>query len=106
MTNNQKQQEALARARGNTALSNYPAIIRGFMERGIPQHDIKPRENIFTYQAWRVLGKQVLKGEHGIKILTVITTSKEKENPDTGEIEVISNRRPWTTTVFHESQVA
>lgn len=105
MTNKEKQQEALARARSNTALSNYPAIIRGFMERGIPQHDIKPRENIFTYQAWKALGKHVLKGEHGIKIITWLTTEKEKENDD-GTVEVVTSKRPWTTTVFHESQVA
>lgn len=105
MTNQEKQQEALARATQGATLSNYPAIFQGFMSKGIPQHDIRPRENIFTFNAWKALGKSVKKGEHGVKVITVITTSKEKEDPDTGEMVTVAKKRPWTTTVFHESQV-
>lgn len=70
------------------------------MARGIPESQIKPRESVFTYDAWRELGRQVRKGEHGVKVLTFIETSKE--NKETGEVEV--SRRPWTSTVFHTSQ--
>lgn len=81
-------------------MSNYVPIFQGFMSRGIPESEIKPRENVFTYQAWKALGRQVRKGEHGVKLLTFITTTKR--NRDTGEEE--TSRRPWSTTVFHYSQ--
>jgi hypothetical protein len=46
------QQEALSRAIGGQALTNWPAIIHGFTAKGIPEHEIRPRENVFTYHAW------------------------------------------------------
>jgi antirestriction protein ArdC len=70
------------------------------MAKGIPQSEIRPRENVFTYQAWRALGRQVRRGEHGVKVVTFIEAAKE--NKETGERE--SFRRPRTTTVFHISQ--
>jgi antirestriction protein ArdC len=70
------------------------------MAKGIPETAIKPRENVFTYQAWRALGRQVRRGEHGIKVVTFVEMAKE--NRETGEKQ--SFRRPWTTTVFHISQ--
>ena len=59
-----------------------------------------PRENVFTFDAWKALGRYVRKGEHGVKVVTFIECSKE--NKETREKE--SFRRPWTTTVFHVSQ--
>jgi hypothetical protein len=47
--------EALSRATTGQSLSNYPTIYGGFMEKGIPESEIKPRENVFTYNAWRAL---------------------------------------------------
>ncbi len=70
----QMQQEALARAANGQTLTNWPAIIHGFMARGIPEHEIRPRENVFTYHAWRALGRQVRRGEHGVKVVTFVTT--------------------------------
>jgi hypothetical protein len=92
--------ESLTRAVQGQSFSNYPAIIHGFMARGIPESEIIPRENVFTYNAWRALGRQVRKGEHGVKVLTFITTSKTDKQ--TGKEEV--SRRPWSSTVFHVSQ--
>ena len=66
------QQEALSRAVSGQSVCNYREIFAGFMARGIPEEDIKPRENVFTYNAWRALGRQVRKGEHGVKCLTFI----------------------------------
>ena len=94
-------EEALARARTGQSLSNYPAIYLGFMEKGIPESEIKPRENVFTYNAWRELGRQVRRGEHGVKVLTFIDC--EKKDRETGQVKE-SYRRPWFTTVFHISQ--
>jgi antirestriction factor ArdC-like protein len=93
--------EALARATAGQSLSNYPTIYRGFMEKGIPESEIKPRENVFTYNAWRELGRQVRRGEHGVKVLTFIDC--EKKDQLTGQVKE-NYRRPWFTTVFHVSQ--
>jgi antirestriction protein ArdC len=83
-------------------MSNYPAIFQGFMARGIPESEIHPRENVFTFEAWKALGRYVRKGEHGVKVVTFIETKSKEVDQDTGEAKII--RRPWTTTVFHISQ--
>lgn len=96
----EERREALSRAISGQSFGNFPAIFRGFAEKGIPESEIKPRENVFTYDAWRALGRQVRGGEHGVKVLTFIEC--ERENKETGEKETY--RRPWSTTVFHVSQ--
>jgi hypothetical protein len=98
--------EALARAQGGLSLANYPAIIAGFTARGIPETEIQPRENVFTFAAWRAKGRTVKKGEHGIRIATAIPIpGKETTDPQTGETITGPGRsRPWTATVFHISQ--
>ena len=101
-TVNERQAEALSRAITGQSWSNFPAIIQGFKTRGIPEENILPRENVFTYAAWKALGRQVRKGEHGIKIHTFIPITKEVEKD--GEKEVKTYSRPRTTTVFHVSQ--
>lgn len=100
MTNPQMQNEALARARGNESASNYPAIFEGFMERGIPEDEIHPRENVFTFHAWRALGRTVKKGEHGVHITTWIVCDKKD---DAGEV-IDTFKRPKSATVFHITQ--
>jgi antirestriction factor ArdC-like protein len=92
--------EALARAVSGQSFSNFPAIFEGFVAKGIPESEIKPRENVFTFDAWKALGRVVRRGEHGVKVVTFIECSKEDR--DTGAKE--SFRRPWRTTVFHISQ--
>ena len=67
-----KNGEALSRATSGMSVSNYPTIYGGFIQKGIPESEIKPRENVFTYNAWRALGRQVRRGEHGVKVLTFI----------------------------------
>jgi len=95
-------QEALTRAISGQSLSNFPAIFQGFAAKGIPESEIKPRENVFTFEAWKALGRYVRKGEHGVKVVTFIETLSKETDPDTGERKIV--RRPWTTTVFHVSQ--
>jgi antirestriction protein ArdC len=92
--------EALSNAVSRQSVMNYAGIFAGFMAKGIPEDAIKPRENVFTYNAWIALGRQVRKGEHGVKCVTFIPCSKTDKR--TGEKE--SFRRPWTTTVFHVTQ--
>lgn len=88
--------EALQRATTGKSWANYGAIIDGFTRKGIHADDIKPRENVLTFKAWKALNRVVSKGEHGVRVITFIeTTDKE-----TGQVK----KRPWTTTVFHISQ--
>ena len=108
------QQEALGRAVGGQSFANWPAIIHGFAVKGIAEDQIKPRENVFTYHAWRALGRQVRRGEHGVKVVTFVSVQGEESKEDVDG--VASNgvdgtnkrkrgfRRPWTATVFHVSQ--
>jgi antirestriction factor ArdC-like protein len=98
----EQRQEALSRAISGQSFSNFPAIFQGFEAKGIPESEIKPRENVFTFDAWKALGRYVRKGEHGVKVVTFIETLSKETDPDTGERKLI--RRPWTTTVFHVSQ--
>jgi hypothetical protein len=95
-------QEALDRAQSGLSFANFPAIFEGFQAKGIPEADIKPRENVFTFAAWKALGRSVKRGEHGVRVVTFITVGG-KENPDTGEMEG-GYRKPHTSVVFHISQ--
>jgi hypothetical protein len=65
------------------------------MAKGIPEDQIIPRVNVFSYNAWKANGRQVRKGEHGVKCLTFITKTGKNGREE---------RRPWTVTVFHVSQ--
>jgi len=97
------QQEALSRATSNRSLSNWPAIITGFSERGIPESEIQPRVNVFTYQAWKALGRQVRKGEKGVKVFTWIPTSKDEKQTD-GTVKTVEKKFCKAATVFHITQ--
>lgn len=94
-------EEALTRATCGKAWTNVPAIIAGFVEKGIPAAEILPRENVFTYQAWQALGRQVRRGENGVRVSTWVPVTKK--DPDTGE-KKDDGKRPWTAVVFHVSQ--
>ena len=113
LTREQIQQESLTRAVSGQSFTNWPAIIEGFLAKGIPEHDIRPRENVLTYHAWRALGRQVRRGEHGVKVVTFVTVAGKdsKEDRDgiaTNDVDGTNKRkgfrRPWTATVFHVSQ--
>jgi hypothetical protein len=107
MTTHEKQQEALHNARYGRSWANYPAIIQGFIDKGIPEQDILPRENVFTFHAWKALGRRVKKGEHGVKVCTWVPMEKtvEQQTEDgQAEKKTVTSRRPWMTTVFHVSQ--
>lgn len=99
------QQESLTRAVTGVTMTNYPAIFEGFMAKGIPEHEIIPRSNIFTFNAWRALGYSVKKGEHGVKVITWVT-AKGKETQDGDEAKQAGFKFAKTTTVFHVSQVS
>jgi len=97
-------EQALTNAVTNASTMNYDAIINGFVAKGIDIEDIKPRENVFTFNAWKALGRVVCKGEKGVAVVTYVKC--KKKNTETGEEggEEQSFRRPKTTYVFHISQ--
>lgn len=94
------EQQALNNAKAERSLSNYPAIIEGFIEKGIPADEIVPRENVFTYNAWRALNRQVRKGEHGVKVVTWIKGKKQDEQSQESD----AFKFPRSVTVFHVTQ--
>ena len=96
------EQQALTNATTNQSTMNYRAILEGFSAMGIPMEQITPRENVFTYNAWRALGRQVRKGEHGVRVVTFVPMSVKDETKESGR--KLIGRRPRTTTVFHVSQ--
>jgi hypothetical protein len=98
-------EKAMQRALTGQSMTNYPAIVAGFTARGIHADEIRPRENVFTYQLWRQLGRQVRKGEHGVKITSVVPITRKPAEATGGDSrEVIVGRRTVTATVFHISQ--
>jgi N-terminal domain of anti-restriction factor ArdC len=99
MTITELQNEALERARTSQALTNYPAIFEGFMAKGIAENEIKPRENVFTFHAWKALGRSVKRGEHGVRVVTFIAC-QGKADVDAADPEAkpTTYRRPHTTT--------
>ena len=90
-SSDEARREALMRAVSGQTMSNYPAIFQGFIAKGIPESEIKPRENVFTFEAWKALGRYVRKGEHGVKVVTFIETKSKEIDRDTGELA--PNRR-------------
>ena len=106
MTQLEMSQEALSRATSSLSVMNYSSIFEGFVTKGIPIEDIKPRENVFTFWAWQALGRRVKKGEHGVHACTFVPVKgKQEQNELTGETKRKAGYRlPRTTTVFHISQ--
>jgi hypothetical protein len=96
MNKSEMQSQALIRATQNQSFLNYHPIMAGFIQKGLAPEDIRPRENVFTFNAWRALGRTVKRGEHGVKITTWIEATDKK----TGE----PYKRATYTTVFHISQ--
>jgi protein-L-isoaspartate O-methyltransferase len=93
------QSESLSRAVNGTSTENEVLAIEAFSARGIPPEDIRPRENVFTFNAWKALGRQVRKGEKSVHLPTRKTCRKKK--PDgTDDVYTV----PWTAYVFHISQ--
>ena len=84
-------QDDLNSVKNGTNTSNYMKIMAGFMAKGILESEITPRVNVFKYKGWLAEGRQVQKGEKGVKIVSVITDRNGR-------------KRPTFATVFHISQ--
>jgi hypothetical protein len=85
------QAEALTRAVQGQSVMNYASIFQGFTAIGIPESEIKPRENVFTFWAWKAVGRRVKKGQHGVKAVTFVPVGS-KEDKETGEKKAGLNR--------------
>ena len=94
-----KDQQALTNAKNSKSFVNYDAIFNGFMEMGIAPDAISPRENVYTFNAWKALGRIVSRGQHGVKVVTFVVGKKVA---DDGTYTTF--KMPRTTTVFHVSQ--
>jgi hypothetical protein len=100
----QQRQEAFQRATSGCWNDNCTYLVMAFSARGIPIEDIHPRENCLTYRAWQQVGRQVMKGEKGVKVTTYIPVERTEKDAATGEEKRFSFSRPWSATVFHISQ--
>ena len=98
MTIQEIRETSLHRATSGSSCANYTPIFMGFMEKGISEDEILPRENVLTYYAWQAKGRHVRKGEHGVKVTTWIEIPEDKRK--SGK----SGKICKTTTVFHVSQ--
>jgi len=94
MINQEKAQAALIRAKSGNSIINYSKVISGFIAKGVNAAEIMPRENVLTYAAWPALGRQVKRGEHGVKVITWVDYEKDGEK----------KKFPSKSTVFHISQ--
>lgn len=81
-------QATIAKAQSKSFGANDVLVIHAFQEKGI---NATPRVDVFTYNAWLAKGRQVKKGEKGVKIFTFI------ERKD-------GSKQPKSVTVFHVSQ--
>ena len=113
ITREQLQAEALNRAMHGQSTSNLCEIIKGFKAMGIAEPDIRPRENVFTFWAWKALGRQVRKGEHGVRVTTWVERRKRlqanhrDQRSDEADAAADANTRSRFSrpvTVFHISQ--
>ena len=104
------QAEALSRAQNGQSFGNFPAIIAGMVEKGIPEAEILPRVNVFTYNAWQGLGRQVRRGQHGVKIVTYAHRDAPKGcscklcREGCPDRCAHAGRRPVPSSVFHVTQ--
>lgn len=98
------QQRALANALADKSAANYQTIVEGFMEKGIEPEDITPRVNVFTYNAWRELGRQVRRGESGVRILSMAPARSKGEDGESSVEGEKPRMRPVPAVVFHITQ--
>ena len=66
-------------------------------------HTFGPDQNVFTFPAWRALGRTVCKGEHGVELTVWRPIGKPTVDPDTGQPKD-PPLRCCRSFVFHVSQ--
>lgn len=97
--------DAVRRIREQESQGNYPSVYEGFIAKGLAREEIQPRVNVLTFNAWKALGRIVKKGEHGVRICTIIPLPDKSEvDPVSGAVRVLARSRRRIVTVFHISQ--
>ena len=91
---NARREESLSRAIGTIQSQNDSVVEMHYAALGI---HATPRVDVFTYNAWQALGRQVRKGEHGCRLTVWIHPSPSATNKEPKPF-------PKSTTVFHVSQ--
>lgn len=91
---NARREESLSRAIGTLQSQNDSVVEMHYAALGI---HATPRVDVFTYNAWQALGRQVRKGEHGCRLTVWIHPSPSATNKEPKPF-------PKSTTVFHVSQ--
>lgn len=94
--------EALARARAGCSPTNTMIVLTEMQTRGFT--DVRPYENVLTFDAWRGAGRTVKRGEHGTKITVFVPMEVAETDERTGETKTKTITRPRTSVVFHVSQ--
>lgn len=93
--------KSLDNAVSRSSSSNYPAIIDGFAAMGIPAEKVFPRENVFTFNAWIALGRQVCEGAQAVVVLTYVGCRGGR-----AKAGAAGRVRPVLTQLYHISQTA
>ena len=86
---------------GHAKQKNDDIVLEGFKGMGIPEEEIIPRENTYTYKTWKTLGRQVKFGESGVPIL-IVTGTKMVKDEKTGKEKKVT--KVYNVSVFHISQ--
>lgn len=100
----QYQTEALNRARSGNSIRNEMLVLQAMLLKGVPREDIKPRDNCLTLQAWNALGRYVRKGEHGVRVPTIVSGTATTRDETTGQETQRAFKRMKAAYVFHISQ--
>lgn len=91
------QRASLNRATSGCSLTNDLAVIAAFAARGIVA---TPRVDVFTFNAWKALGRSVMKGEKGTRVVTWIPIQRKAADGTKKDGGML----PRTAYVFHVSQ--
>jgi hypothetical protein len=93
----QKFNDALRHELNQRAGSNDLAVILAFEAEGLT--DVRPRENVFTFNAWKACGRSVLAGQKSVRDLFHLSQTQPDPNWDESWAipEVWTVRRFWLT---------
>ena len=93
--------EALVRAHNGHSAANTMIVYHAMRAAGYT--DVRPYENVLTFDAWRGLGRTVRRGEHGTRITVYVPMEIERVDAN-GQKKIETLTRPRSALVFHESQ--
>lgn len=97
---------ALNRAENGNSLANFGLIFEGFMAMDIPEDQIRPRENVFTWGAWKAKGRQPRRDERAnyVTVNTWRPVFGDVTQRDGSTKKGKTGMVPTTARVYHESQ--